>query len=176
MPAAPFGLRWMTMIIYGVRCAPVRQDTMTDRFLLHLDPRLQGKCSQFIAQCEAAGVDVFLTETYRSEEDQNADYAKGRTTPGPIVTNARYGESPHNCVDVQGNPAARAFDFGIKKNDGTLDWDAGDPAWQAAIEIGATLGLTSGSTFHTLRDSPHFELADWKLVAPWDPAGTDAVV
>lgn len=147
---------------------------MVDRLLSHLDPRLQPKCAQFIAKCHTAGVDVFLTETYRSNEDQNAAYAKGRTAPGHIITNARAGQSAHNCVDLLGNPAARAFDFGIHNEDGTLDWDAGDRAWKAAIEIGVMLGLVSGSTFHTVKDSPHFEMPNWKFVEPWNPASVVA--
>lgn len=145
------------------------------RTITSLDPRLQPKCSQFLAQCAAENINVFLTQTYRSNLEQDTDYAQGRTAPGKIVTNARAGQSPHNCTDVLGNPAARAFDFGIKNKDGSLDWNAADTQWKRAIDIGVSLGLISGSGFHTsdgklLADNPHLEMPNWKYVEPWNPA------
>ena len=135
---------------------------MADRNLLDLDPTLRPLCQQFIAQCAAQGIKVGISQTYRSNADQDADYACGRTAPGPIKTNAQAGQSPHNCVDDQGNPAAKAFDFFIYSPDGVnLDWDASDPTWQKVIAIGEALGLVSGSTFR-FRDNDHFEMADWK--------------
>lgn len=136
---------------------------MSDRNLADLDPRLQPLAQQFLANCSSAGIDAFITQTYRCEADQNADYAKGRTEPGHIITNARYGQSPHNCTLPDGTPAARAFDFGIiDPTDKQCDWNPNDVLWKKAIAIGQALGLVSGSTFHSLKDSPHFELANWK--------------
>ena len=86
-------------------------------------------------------------------------YALGRTIPGKIITNAKGGESPHNCM-LGNTPAARAFDFAIKKPDGKLTWDGESPAWQRAIEIGEGLGLVSGRSFK-FRDYAHFELPHW---------------
>lgn len=143
---------------------------MSSRAITALDPRLQDKCNKFLVQCMAEGINVFLTQTYRSNLQQDTDYAKGRDAPGPVITNARAGQSPHNCVDVLGNPAARAFDFAIKTKEGSLDWNGSDMQWQRAIEIGVSLGLVSGSTFHSLKDNPHMEMANWKYVEPWNPA------
>lgn len=45
---------------------------------------------------------IFMVEGYRSPERQDELYAKGRTTPGKIVTYAKAGESMHQygiCVD-----------------------------------------------------------------------------
>lgn len=135
---------------------------MSDRSFSDLDIRLQSLAPQFEDNCKTAGIDAFVDQTYRCECDQNADYAKGRTTPGKIITNARYGQSPHNCTLPDGTPAARAFDFAIQDATGVLDWDAGDSEWQAAIKIGEDLGLVSGSTFHSPKDSPHLELPNWQ--------------
>jgi peptidoglycan L-alanyl-D-glutamate endopeptidase CwlK len=135
---------------------------MSDRDLSDLNPSLQPLCRSFLDQCSLAGINVFITQTYRNEADQNADYAQGRTTPGHIITNAQYGQSPHNCVDADGNPTAKAFDFAIKSPTGELDWDATDAAWTKAIQIGESLGLVSGSTWRcSLKDYPHFELPNW---------------
>lgn len=145
---------------------------MSDRAINDLAPAIQVLATKFLATCAAdptlAGYKVFIDQTYRCEEDQNADYAKGRNAYGvvinkkQIITNAKYGESPHNCVDKDGNPAALAFDFAIETVDGKLDWDASDPVWRRAIEIGTAMGLVSGSNFHSLADAPHLELSHWR--------------
>jgi len=134
---------------------------MSDRNILDLDPELQSLCQQFLDQCHAQNINVFLTETYRSSEDQDADYASGRTAPGHIITNAKGGQSPHNCTLEDGTPSSKAFDFGIKDGNGDLDWNAQDPAWQTAIAIGESLGLVSGSTWHSIKDFPHFQLSSF---------------
>lgn len=134
---------------------------MTDRSLDDLDDSLRQLCQRFIDACQAQGINVIITETYRSSAEQDADYAQGRTVPGHIITNARGGQSPHNCTDADGNPAACAFDFAIQGEHGSLDWNAADAAWKTAISIGEGLGLISGSTWHSIKDNPHFELKGW---------------
>lgn len=134
---------------------------MSDRDLSDLCDEIRPLCQLFLDRCKAEGINAFITETYRSAADQNEDYAQGRTKPGRIITNARGGQSKHNYTLVDGTPASRAFDFAIQDATGILDWDANDPAWQRAIEIGKELGLISGSTWR-IKDNPHFELADKK--------------
>jgi peptidoglycan LD-endopeptidase CwlK len=138
---------------------------MSDRDLTHLHPDLQPLCQKFLDQCRAERIDAFITQTYRSPAEQDADYAQGRTTPGHIVTNARAGQSKHNFTLDDGTPASKAFDFGIKDDEtGELDWDASDARWQRAIAIGEALGMVSGSRWHSIVDTPHFEIAE--AVAP----------
>jgi len=144
---------------------------MASRLITDLDPVLQPLAQEFLDRCEAVGIEVFLTQTYRSATEQDADYAQGRTVPGHIITNAKGGESPHNCtrIDENGNtvPAARAFDFGIRLGENELDWDAEDSEWQDALAIVKALGLVSGSTFHGIVDNPHAELPSWKNGPPF---------
>lgn len=141
---------------------------MSDRDLSDLHPDLQPLAEQFLNMCHEQGIDAFITDTYRCEVDQNKDFAIGRDAngkvinPKAIITNARYGQSPHNCTLDDGAPGAKAFDFAIQDATGILDWDANDPEWQAAIKIGESIGLVSGSTFHSPIDSPHFELPNWR--------------
>lgn len=130
---------------------------MASRLLSDLHPDLQPKVSAFLAQDKRR----FLTQTWRSSYEQDQDYARGRTEPGHIITNAKGGQSPHNFMQG-GKPAALAFDFGIKGPHGLLDWDANDDVWQEAIAGAKALGLISGSTFHGLVDSPHAELPNWR--------------
>lgn len=133
-----------------------------NRNLDDLDADLYPLCIRFIDACHAQGINVIITETYRSSAEQEKDFAQGRSAPGHIITNARGGQSPHNCTDDEENPASCAFDFAIRTDDGTLDWNASDASWQKAISIGEGLGLVSGSEWHSIKDNPHMELKDWK--------------
>lgn len=66
------------------------------RHISDLLPVVTEKCSAFLNECAASHIDVLITSTYRDFESQTALYNQGRTTPGPVVTNARAGESFHN--------------------------------------------------------------------------------
>lgn len=115
--------------------------------------------AKFILACESRGMPLVLTHTYRNRAEQDALYAQGRTQPGPKVTNARYGQSPHN-TEVQGQPGASAFDvMFIVKGVKTYDTTNYDKAGQLA----QACGLVWGGTF---KDKPHYELADWKAYKP----------
>ncbi|MDP9763837.1 phage tail tape measure protein [Deinococcus enclensis] len=69
-------------------------DTIT-----RMDPAFQqqiGKAlMQYVAQ-NAGGLIPYIHEGYRSQERQAQLYAQGRTAPGPVVTNAKPGQSIHN--------------------------------------------------------------------------------
>lgn len=69
---------------------------INSRKLEDLHPKVKLLCEQFINSCDAAGIDVLITSTYRDNESQTALYAQGRTTKGNIVTNAKAGQSFHN--------------------------------------------------------------------------------
>lgn len=130
---------------------------MASRDILDLHPDLQPICREFLARCKAAGVDVLITCTYRSNAEQDALYAKGRTLPGPRVTNARAGQSAHNFM-LNGRPAARAFDI-VPLINGKPMWVASHHAWRQAGRIGQELGLTwYGAPGSKFREMPHFEM------------------
>lgn len=131
---------------------------MASRKITDLHPNLQPLCQKFLDLCHAENIDAFITCTYRSDTEQNADYAKGRTAPGKIVTNARAGQSKHNFT-IDGKPASKAFDFAILEIGG-VNWNPQSKPWKRAIEIGESLGLTSGSRWKSLKDYPHFELTE----------------
>lgn len=97
-----------------------------------------------------------LTCTYRSPEEQTKLYAQGRTAPGPKVTNAKAGESPHNLLP------AEAFDIAFKKEDGSLDWNPELFKKFATIMKDCTVGIVWGGDFKSIKDAPHFETKDWK--------------
>jgi peptidoglycan L-alanyl-D-glutamate endopeptidase CwlK len=69
---------------------------LNSRKISDLNVKVQLMCNEFIAKCNAAGIDILITSTYRDAESQNALYAQGRTKPGRKVTNAQAGKSWHN--------------------------------------------------------------------------------
>lgn len=84
--------------------------------------------------------DCSVVAGHRSNEEQDALYAQGRTAPGKIVTNAKAGESEHNAqpskaIDVVPWPekweSAKAFE-----NLASIVWEQ----WR----IMETLDLTQG--------------------------------
>jgi hypothetical protein len=94
-------------------------------------------------------IEFEVVQGLRTFEEQDALFAKGRTKPGPKVTNARGGQSNHNY--------GLAVDLAPLKN-GKIDWNVKNPAWKIMGEEGQKLGLEWGGGWTTLVDLPHFQL------------------
>lgn len=93
------------------------------------------------------GYDLRVTSFYRSFEEQNALYEKGRTKPGKIVTNAKGGQSLHNY--------AVAFDLVDRKKGYDIDFKKIWLLWNYITEGKGTWGGNwKGLKF---KDYPHFE-------------------
>lgn len=110
-----------------------------------LDPKFAQKLSLFEKTLAAHGIKVILTWGYRSIESQNALYAKGRTTPGNIVTNARGGYSWHNF--------GLAADYAFVIN-GKVTWNG---PWDTFGKIAKECGLEWGGSWKTFKDRPHVQ-------------------
>ena len=95
---------------------------------------------------EALGHPVRIVEGYRSFKRQNELYAKGRTLPGVVVTNAKAGESFHNY--------GCAVDFVFVKE----GYNASDVMWETLGQVGKTHGFEWGGDWKKFPDRPHFEL------------------
>ena len=137
---------------------------MSSRSVWDLDPELRQLCSEWVRRLTAEGIEVIVTCTYRSNEEQAELYAQGRTKPGRIVTNARPGQSKHNVTLPDGRtPAARAFDF-VPLRGGKAVWGlrtAADRAvWERCVAVAESLGLRCGARFPRLQDWPHVEMAE----------------
>jgi peptidoglycan L-alanyl-D-glutamate endopeptidase CwlK len=140
---------------------------MASRRLEDLHPALRPLAERFLARCTERLVDVLVVCTYRSNAEQDALYAIGRTAPGKIVTRARGGQSKHNAVDAAGNPAALAFDAVPLLNgkpcwedprDADHDW-TNDYGWRIMGEVAEEVGLIwYGSPWAPFREAPHFQL------------------
>ena len=128
---------------------------INSRDILELLPHVADKAHAFIDACDAAGIDIIITSTYRDDESQNALFAKGRTAPGPRVTNAAGGRSMHNH--------RVAFDF-VPIVNGKAVWDD-NYLWTQCGMIGEKLGLEWGGSWTSFVDKPHMQYTGGKTIA-----------
>lgn len=119
-----------------------------------LHPQMQKACNKFLEECQKQDLNVLITETLRTQAEQEALYAQGRTTPGNIVTNARGYSSPH-CWGV-------AFDF--CRNVKGKEYDNSDGFFDKVGKIAKTIfdnteyDLFWGGDFKSFVDKPHIEM------------------
>lgn len=126
-------------------------DPVTEQRLAATAPEFRRRATAMVERLEAEGIPVRCTRALATFAEQDALYAKGRTSPGPKVTNARAGYSKHN-FGVAGDFAPMTLPHGQP------DWNVTHPAWARMIEVGKECGLVSGSCWHSLPDVPHFQL------------------
>lgn len=119
---------------------------MPSRKLEDLHPIVAAKAKQLIELAEAEGIEILVTSTVRTFEEQAGLFAIGRTKPGKRVTNAKPGESWHNF--------GLAFDV-VPLVNGKAIWDS--PFWERIGALGKQVGLQWGGDFRTFKDKPHFE-------------------
>jgi peptidoglycan L-alanyl-D-glutamate endopeptidase CwlK len=100
-----------------------------------------------VQKAAASGIQIKVISGTRSFEEQDALFAKGRTAPGPKVTNARGGFSNHNF--------GIAFDIGVFSGNRYLPES---PKYKAVGVLGMELGLEWGGNWTTIVDQPHFQL------------------
>lgn len=101
------------------------------------------------------GTTVRISAGVRTPQEQAELYAKGRTKPGPRVTNAKPGESWHNY--------GRAFDLAVLQGNAYVT--AAEPYRNIGHEVGRAVALPPpdhlvwGGEFRSIKDYPHYELA-----------------
>lgn len=111
----------------------------------NLAPVLERKARQFLIICKADGYNLKITQGRRTQEEQNALYAQGRTKPGRVVTWTT--KSKH--ID------GKAFDVAFT---GSNPYPSDDKIWKAIADIGVSVGLKAGYYFSKNIDRPHFEI------------------
>lgn len=127
--------------------------TTTCRDINELLPEAKQACLLFFKECFLAGIDVFITETYRSQERQNYLYEQGRTRPGNVVTWTR----------VSQHKSRLAWDVGAVQN-AKSNYNIYDTATlKKAGTISNKLGITWGGNWVNNLDYPHHEVPrGWK--------------
>ena len=119
---------------------------MPSRKLEDLHPIVAAKAKELIELAQAEGIELLVTSTLRTFEEQAELFAIGRTKPGKKVTNAKPGQSWHNF--------GLAFDV-VPLVNGKPIWDS--PFWERIGALGKQAGLAWGGDFKSFKDKPHFE-------------------
>ena len=107
-------------------------------------------CSLFLDECKKANIDIFITETYRSQARQNYLYEQGRTRSGQKVTWTRSSNHTSRMAwDIAVNPPKNLYDEATLKKAGAI-------AKKLGIEWGGTWAKAN-------LDMPHFQVnKNWK--------------
>jgi peptidoglycan L-alanyl-D-glutamate endopeptidase CwlK len=108
---------------------------------------LQKLGRELLRRLAAEGLTFKVTSGNRTQAEQDALYAQGRTTPGAKVTWTR--RSRHI--------GGRAIDITLFQGDRNPVWDSRH--YDRAGQIGEELGLVWGGRWKRTPDRPHFELA-----------------
>lgn len=126
-----------------------------------LHPDLQKKYAQLIELCSKKGIKIGVAECLRTKAEQDTLYAKGRTAPGKIVTNAK--GSSYSSMHQWGV----AFDFYLKMDidgDGQISDDVYNNTKKTFNQVGAlakSIGLEWGGDWKSIKDLPHIQLKGW---------------
>lgn len=122
----------------------------------NLHPRLKDALPKILGAMSVAGFPMMVTDTERTQEEQMALYAKGRTAPGPIVTNADgFKKKSNHQTKVDGY--AHACDCCFIVN-GHASWDIHHP-WKVYGALAEAMGLVWGGNWKSFIDLPHIEVA-----------------
>ncbi|GHI00835.1 M15 family metallopeptidase [Neobacillus kokaensis] len=122
-----------------------------------LHPIVEERTHQLIQQAAKKGIIVVITDGFRSTEDQNRLYEKGRTAAGNVVTYAKGGESYHNF--------GLAIDFALKTPSDNVIWDMqydgnqnGKADWGEVVDMAKALGFDWGGEWAQFKDYPHLQM------------------
>lgn len=123
--------------------------------LAGVHPMLVEKVKRILYASAELGFPMLVTDGLRTDAEQAALYAKGRTAPGSIVTNA-------DGVKKRSNHQAKADGFGHAVDccflvNGRPSWDQKLP-WALYGEMAKSQGLVWGGDWTSIVDRPHIEL------------------
>lgn len=123
-------------------------DRHTNRRIPGIHPMVQASAYTFINRAEQElGIKLRVTSGLRTYSEQDELYAKGRTAPGGVVTNARGGQSYHNF--------GLAIDVVEITNSGEANWNCD---WNAIGALGQSIGWEWGGSWSSFVDKPHFQM------------------
>lgn len=122
-----------------------------------LHPIVAEKTDRLVEQAAQKGITIRITAGFRSIDEQDMLFSRGRTNDGSIVTNARGGQSYHNY--------GLAIDFALELENGEVIWDLqydgnenGESDWMEVVEIAKELDFTWGGDWERFPDYPHLQM------------------
>lgn len=126
--------------------------TQTCRDINELRNNAKQACMLLFQECYKAGItDIFITETYRSQQRQNYLYQQGRTRPGNVVTwTTSSNHTPRLAWDIAVAPPKDLYHKETLNKVGA---------------IAGKLGIEWGGTWKAPNyDAPHFQVsAKWTI-------------
>ncbi len=129
------------------KAATDRVDDRSEKVIATLHPRLHAPACVFVEKVkEHLGITIKLISGARTDAEQNALYAKGRTAAGPRVTNAKAGFSNHNF--------GIAFDIGVFVGGAYVPESS---SYKKVSPIAKELGFEWGGDWTSLKDEPHYQ-------------------
>ncbi|WP_071459232.1 M15 family metallopeptidase [Bacillus massilinigeriensis] len=143
-----------------------------------LHPEVEMKAEALVTEAANKGIAIKITDGFRSSQQQDELYQKGRSLEGQIVTHAEGGDSYHNY--------GLAIDFAIITSDGRVIWDMdydgngnGKSDWMEVVAFAKSLGFDWGGDWIRFKDYPHlqmdFGLSIRELKRGKRPPGSEAV-
>jgi peptidoglycan L-alanyl-D-glutamate endopeptidase CwlK len=121
--------------------------------LQEVDKLVREKAIALGKEAEKRGMEIVVTDGFRSPLEQARLYEQGRAEPGAVVTWAKPGHSWHNF--------GKAFDIAFRVN-GQVTWEG---PWEDVGKIGEALGLEWGGRWAAKEDVCHFQLTGGKTTA-----------
>lgn len=128
-------------------------------------PDVKKKCVLLIGLCKEKGIEIRVTSTLRTEDEQSAFFAQGRKSLGFV--NTLWAEAGLQAINDAENKktvtdtlssaheTGRAFDIAVFK-DGKPVWSGSE--YKTVGELGEGIGLKWGGRFKK-KDMCHFEFA-----------------
>ena len=123
--------------------------------LAGVHPELIEKVKRMLYAASDLGCPIVVTSGVRTIAEQRALYAKGRSQPGPIVTNVD-GIIKKSNHQVKSDGYGHAVDFAFLV-DGRPSWEESHP-WYLIGAMAKCQGLVWGGDWTTFPDRPHVEL------------------
>lgn len=122
-----------------------------------LHPIVAEKVEILLEKTAEREITIRITDDYRSFEEQDKLYDKGRRTSGKVVTHSEGGESYHNF--------GLAVDFALQLENGDVIWNTeydgngnGQSDWFEVAEIAKELGFQWGGDWRGFKDYPHLQM------------------
>jgi peptidoglycan LD-endopeptidase CwlK len=122
-----------------------------------LHPAVAQASNKLVAEASKLGIEVVITDGFRSSAEQDALYRQGRKESGAVVTQVKGGESYHNY--------GLAIDFALRTPSGKVIWDMehdgngnGHADWMEVVDIAKQLGFTWGGDWEGFKDNPHLQM------------------
>lgn len=134
-------------------------DKITEQRINELHPKIRAEVLALFQKADTiltGNATLRIVQGLRTIAEQDALFAKGRTAPGPKVTNARGGQSYHNF--------GLAFDIALLIDGKKISWDTakdydGDKVadWMEFVKLAEAAGYEWGGHFKSIVDKPHFQ-------------------